>query len=154
VSYSVNFQDDDDNNNTFTIRIDNHSGARVVNDVVKRADVNPSVSFIVNNQANNYNIQATGIPADTTFNVRVDDCRGDNNGDGRRRHRDHDRDRDRGAADQQYSRVEEEVIKDTIPDKGTLADTGGTPLVGVAFLALASVGLGLSILRLAIRRDP
>jgi hypothetical protein len=28
------------------------------------------------------------------------------------------------------------------------------PLVGVAFLALASVGLGLSILRFAIRRDP
>jgi hypothetical protein len=26
--------------------------------------------------------------------------------------------------------------------------------VGVAFLALASVGLGLSILRFAIRRDP
>jgi hypothetical protein len=72
----------------------------------------------------------------------------------RNRHRDHDRDRDRGAAVRQYSRVEEEVIKDTIPDKGTLADTGGTPLVGVAFLALASVGLGLSILRLAIRRDP
>jgi hypothetical protein len=28
------------------------------------------------------------------------------------------------------------------------------PLVGVALLALVSVGLGLSILRLAIRRDP
>jgi hypothetical protein len=79
----------------------------------------------------------------------------------RRRHHDRDRDRDRnrffgrGAANQQYTRiVEERVIKETVPDKGRLAATGGVPLTGAAFLGLASVGLGVSILRFAIRRDP
>jgi hypothetical protein len=84
----------------------------------------------------------------------------------RRRHHDRDRDRNRffgrgdfrhGAADQQYRSeriVEEKVIKETIPNKGRLAATGGVPLTGAAFLALASVGLGVSILRFAIRRDP
>jgi Tfp pilus assembly protein FimT len=101
-------------------------------------------------------------------------CRRDgNNNDGRNRHRHHDRDRDRnrhrfhdrdrdrnrffgrGAANQQYTRiVEERVIKETVPDKGRLAATGGVPLTGAAFLGLASVGLGVSILRFAIRRDP
>jgi hypothetical protein len=99
-------------------------------------------------------------------------CRHDgNNNDGRNRrhHRHHDRDRHRhhdrdrhhnrffgrGAANQQYERiVEEKVIKETIPDKGKLAATGGVPLTGAAFLALASVGLGVSVLRSAIRCDP
>jgi hypothetical protein len=79
----------------------------------------------------------------------------------RRRHHDRDRDRDRnrffgrGAANQQYTRiVEERVIRETIPNKGRLAATGGVPLTGAALLGLASVGLGVSILRFAIRRDP
>jgi hypothetical protein len=177
VSYSVNFQNDRNNNNQFTIRIDNSSGARVVNDVVKRADVQNG-SFSVNKRANNYNIQATGTPANTNFDVTVDDCRGNNNNNNNnnnnrnRHHRHHDRnrhhhrhhDRDRhhnrffggGAANRQYTSeriVEERVIKDTIPDKGTLAKTGGVPLTGAAVLALASVGLGVSVLRFAVRRD-
>src|SRR5215212_6412026 len=49
--------------------------------------------------------------------------------------------------------VEQSVIKKTIPNKGQLANTGGLPLVGVAFLALAFVCVGISILRFAIRRD-
>jgi Tfp pilus assembly protein FimT len=83
----------------------------------------------------------------------------------RHHHRHHDRDRHhnrfgrgdfgRGAAHEQYTRiVEEKVIRETVPNKGTLANTGGMPLTGAAFLALASVGLGVSILRFAIRRDP
>jgi hypothetical protein len=96
---------------------------------------------------------------------------GRNNIDGRHRH--HDRDRDRhhdrdrhnnrffgrgdfagGAAHRQYERiVEERVIKETIPNKGTLANTGGMPLAGVAFLSLAMVGLGISVLRSAIRPE-
>ena len=62
----------------------------------------------------------------------------------------------RGAADNQYMRektVEETVIKETIPNKGRLAGTGGMPLAGVAFLSLAIVGLGVSVLRSAIRRN-
>jgi hypothetical protein len=111
-----------------------------------------------------------------SYNITVQDCRGNDNNDGRNRrrhhhdrdrdrhrHRHHDRDRDRdrnrffgrGAADQQYTRiVEERVIRETIPDKGRLAATGGVPLTGAAVLGLASVGLGVSILRFAIRRDP
>ena len=62
----------------------------------------------------------------------------------------------RGAANNQYRSeriVEEKVIRETIPNKGTLAATGGVPLTGAAFLALASVGLGVSILRSAIRPE-
>jgi len=54
------------------------------------------------------------------------------------------------AVNKQY---ENTVIKETIPNKGTLANTGGMPPAGVAFLSLAMVGLGISILRSAIRRD-
>ncbi|HEX4992425.1 MAG TPA: hypothetical protein VFV45_04275, partial [Rubrobacteraceae bacterium] len=57
-----------------------------------------------------------------------------------------------GAANRQYD--DNEVITKTIPDKGRLASTGGVPLAGVAIVALVSVGLGLSILRSATRRDP
>jgi hypothetical protein len=80
-----------------------------------------------------------------------------------RRHHDRDRDRDRnrffgrGATNQQYESeriVEERVIRETIPDKGRLAATGGVPLTGAAVLGLVSVGLGVSILRSAVRRDP
>jgi len=69
---------------------------------------------------------------------------------------DHNRFFARGAADNQYRSeriVEERVIRETIPNKGTLADTGGMPLAGVAFLSLAMVGLGVSILRSAIRPE-
>ena len=62
----------------------------------------------------------------------------------------------RGAAGNQYRSertVEDTVIKETIPNKGQLAGTGGMPLAGVALLSLAIVGLGVSILRSAIRRD-
>src|SRR5215212_396826 len=61
------------------------------------------------------------------------------------------------AAHRQYTSerttVEQSVIKKTIPNKGQLANTGGLPLVGVAFLALAFVGVGISVLRFAIRRE-
>jgi hypothetical protein len=115
------------------------------------------------------------ITADNArYNITVEDCRGNdnnnNNNRNRRHHRHHDRDRhhhrhhdrDRhhnrffggGAADIQYDRVvEERVITETVPDKGRLAATGGVPLTGAAVLGLASVGLGVSILRFAIRRD-
>ena len=56
-----------------------------------------------------------------------------------------------GAAGNQYA--EGQVIGESIPNKGKLANTGGMPLVGVAFLALALVGLGISVLRFAIRRE-
>jgi hypothetical protein len=57
----------------------------------------------------------------------------------------------RGAANNQYR--SERVVRETIPNKGRLAGTGGVPLTGAALLALASVGLGVSILRFAVRRD-
>ena len=61
-----------------------------------------------------------------------------------------------GAADNQYTHektVEETVIKETIPNKGRLAATGGMPPAAVAFLSLAIVGLGVSVLRSAIGRE-
>jgi hypothetical protein len=119
------------------------------------------------------------ITADNArYDITVEDCRGNNNNNNNNRnrrhhdrdrnrhhHRHHDRDRHhnrfgrgdfgRGAASRQYERiVEERVIRETVPDKGRLAATGGVPLTGAAFLGLASVGLGVSILRFAIRRDP
>jgi hypothetical protein len=110
------------------------------------------------------------VVTSTGITCRHDGNRNNNDGRNRRRHHDRDRDRDRdrnrffgrrdfgrGAADQQYRSeriVEERVIRETIPNKGRLAATGGVPLTGAAFLGLASVGLGVSILRFAIRRDP
>jgi Tfp pilus assembly protein FimT len=109
-----------------------------------------------------------------SFRLRIETDRVDGDRDRNRRHHDrdrnrrhHDRDRNRhhnrfgrgdfgrGAASRQYERiVEEKVIRETVPDKGRLAATGGVPLTGAVFLGLASVGLGVSILRFAIRRDP
>jgi hypothetical protein len=116
------------------------------------------------------------VVASQRITCRHDGNRNNNDGRNRRRHRHHDRDRHRhhdrdrhhnrffgrgdfrrGAADQQYRSeriVEERVIKETIPNKGKLAATGGVPLTGAALLGLASVGLGVSILRFAVRRDP
>jgi hypothetical protein len=62
----------------------------------------------------------------------------------------------RGVAHRQYRSeriVEERVIRETIPNKGRLAATGGVPLTGAALLGLASAGLGVSILRFAVRRE-
>lgn len=46
-----------------------------------------------------------------------------------------------------------DVLSSTIPDKKVLAATGGIALPGTAFLALALIGTGLSMLRFGIRRD-
>jgi Domain of unknown function (DUF1996) len=57
------------------------------------------------------------------------------------------------AAHIQYERtVDERVIKETIPDKGTLANTGGSPLILLACVVLLSTGLllGRSVIRRAL----
>jgi hypothetical protein len=139
--------------------------------------------FFVTDGSDNYTIKATLSNAgpDPTFDTTVDDCRGNNNNNNNnnnnrnRHHRHHDRnrhhhrhhDRNRfhnnrffggGAADRHFVSeriVEERVIRETIPNnKGTLANTGGVPLTGAAVLGLASLGLGVSILRSAVRREP
>jgi hypothetical protein len=50
------------------------------------------------------------------------------------------------AADAQYA---DDVIKDTIPDKKILVDTGGPilPIIGAVILAIGLVGLGIFLLR-------
>src|SRR5215207_2168976 len=55
----------------------------------------------------------------------------------------------RGAADHQYNQAK--VIRDTIPNNGTLANTGGAPLILLAGAALLSTGLllGRSVIRRA-----
>jgi hypothetical protein len=55
----------------------------------------------------------------------------------------------RGAANDQYSR-EDRVMRQTIPNKGNLANTGGPPLL-LAGAVLLSIGVRLS--RNVIRRD-
>jgi hypothetical protein len=56
----------------------------------------------------------------------------------------------RGAPDNQYGKAE--LIDKTIPDKGTLADTSGPPLILLAGAALLSTGFLLG--RSVIRRTP
>jgi len=60
---------------------------------------------------------------------------------------------DAGNADAGNTNSEEDVIDDTISEK-TLPNTGGVPLLGLAAVALALVGVGFSVLRTSIRRDP
>jgi hypothetical protein len=48
--------------------------------------------------------------------------------------------------------IPEDVIADTIPDRNTLPFTGGPPLFGLALIGLACTGLGIAVLRSAIRR--
>ena len=52
-----------------------------------------------------------------------------------------------GSADHQYN--QDRVIRDTIPNRGTLAETGGSPLILLAGAVLLSTGLllGRSVLR-------
>ena len=98
-----------------------------------------------------------------SFRLRIETDRVDGSNNNNRNRRHHDRDRfhnnrffGRGADNQQFVSeriVEERVIRETIPDKGRLAATGGVPLTGAAFLGLVSVGLGVSILRFAVRRE-
>jgi hypothetical protein len=173
VSYDVFF---DSNASNRRFRIEIRRNGNVVDSEETSVD-QTDATFFVSDGSDNYTIKATLSDAgpDPTFDVIVDDCRGSNNnnnnndGRNRRHHRHHDRNRfhhdrnrfqhnrffGRGAADFQYDRtVEERVIKETIPkNKGRLAATGGVPLTGAAVLGLASVGLGVSILRYAIRRE-
>ncbi len=49
--------------------------------------------------------------------------------------------------------LEDDVIKDTIPDKDRLLpNTGGMPLLALAVLGFALVAAGFSVFRLVIRR--
>jgi hypothetical protein len=64
---------------------------------------------------------------------------------------------DGGAADDQYDGGDVDNPKDVIPDttsKKPLPNTGGVPLLGLAVGALVLVGVGFSVLRNAIRREP
>src|SRR5215211_1993167 len=68
---------------------------------------------------------------------------------------------DRGALRNQYQNdelivhrfeqcISADVLKDTIPNR-LLPHTGGLPLIGLAFLGLAAIAVGASVLRAAIR---
>jgi hypothetical protein len=172
VSYDVFF---DTNASDRRFRIEIRRNGNVVDSEETGVD-QTDATFFVTDGSGNYTIKATLSNAgpDPTFDVTVDDCRGSNNNninDGRNRHhhnRHHDRNRHhhnrfhhnrffgRGVADNQYRSeriVEERVIKETIPNKGRLAATGGMPLAGVAFLSFAMVGLGISVLRSTIRPE-
>ena len=47
-----------------------------------------------------------------------------------------------------------EDVMDNTKSKKPLPSTGGVPLLGLAVGALAFVGVGFSVLRTSIRRDP
>jgi hypothetical protein len=161
------------NTTTYSIKVDDCRGGGSTttcnnpDQVARITDPDKSVTF-----------DTTGNRFRVTYTVNFKNSNNNNNNNNNRHHhnRHHDRnrhhnrhhhDRNRfhnnrffggGAANQQYKNeriVEDRVIRETIPNnKGTLANTGGVPLTGAALLALASVGLGVSILRSAVRRDP
>ena len=176
VFYDVFF---DSNASDKRFRIEIRRNGNVVQSEETSVDQNDT-HFFVTDGSDNYTIKATLSNAgrDPTFDVTVDDCRGNNNNNNNNRnrhhHRHHDRNRHhhrhhdrnrfhnnrffgRGAADRHFVSeriVEERVIRETIPNnKGRLANTGGVPLTGAAVLGLASLGLGVSILRFAVRRE-
>jgi hypothetical protein len=175
VFYDVFF---DSNASDKRFRIEIRRNGNVVQSEETSVDQNDT-HFFVTDGSDNYTIKATLSHAgpDPTFDVTVDDCRGNNNNNNNRNrhhHRHHDRNRHhhrhhdrnrfhnnrffgRGAADRHFVSeriVEERVIRETIPNnKGRLAGTGGVPLTGAAVLGLASLGLGVSILRFAVRRE-
>jgi hypothetical protein len=173
VSYTVDF-DSNSNSNEFRIEIkrDNANGTVVDSD---STDVDDTVNFTVSEGADRYILDARIVQGNANYSVTVDDCRGNNDGGNNRhhnnRHNDHNnrhhnrfhhnrfhpnRFHHNNAAHNQYTSqrtVEDTVIKETIPNKGKLASTGGMPLAGVGLLSLALVGLGVSVLRSAIRRE-
>jgi hypothetical protein len=153
------------NTTTYSIRVDDCRGGGSTttcnnpDQVARITDPDKSLTF-----------DTTGNRFRVSYSVNFKNSNNNNNNNGRHRHNRHNRhnrhhDRDRhhhnrffggGAANNQYRSeriVEDRVIRETIPNKGTLANTGGVPLTGAAVLALASVGLGVSILRFAVRRD-
>jgi hypothetical protein len=173
VSYDVTFNPNAPEDKKFSIVI-RRNGAEVDSDETK---VDTTQDFIVTEGPDTYELEATVTPqkavTGTTFTVTVDDCLGTNGGNGggnkNRNHDHHGKAVAQGAADNQYAEAkviavargaadnqyaEAKVITKSIPNKANLTKTGGMPLSGVAFLALALVGLGISVLRFAIRRDP
>jgi hypothetical protein len=173
VFYDVFF---DSNASDERFRIEIRRNGNVVQSEETSVDQNDA-HFFVTEGSDNYTIKATLSNAgpDPTFDITVDDCRGNNNNnnnrnrhhhrhhDRNRHHRHHDRNRFHnnrffggGAADRHFVSeriVEERVIRETIPNnKGRLAGTGGVPLTGAAVLGLASLGLGVSILRFGVLR--
>jgi hypothetical protein len=173
VSYDVDF-DINGNSNEFRIEI-RRNGTKVDSDSTT-VDVT-NKNFIVSKGSDTYDLDARIVqaPGGATYSVTVDDCRGSNqnhHGNNRHHHNRHHHNRfdhnrhhnnrfhhnrhnnNANAVTRQYeSTVEDRVIKETIPNKGRLAATGGIPLAGVGLLSLALVGLGFSILRSANRRD-
>jgi hypothetical protein len=170
VSYTVDFNSNSASNE-FRIEVERDDPNRTVV-ASDSTDVDDTVNFTVSRGADDYILDATIVdaPGGATYSVTVDDCLGNNNGGTNRHHHNrhnnnrhhnrhnnrfhHNRHNNANAVTRQYeSTVKDRVIKKTIPNKGTLASTGGMPLAGVALLSLAMIGLGVSILRSTIRRD-
>jgi hypothetical protein len=161
VSYNVTFDTNNPNNDQFRIVIDRNGTE------VDRAETNQNTTddFIVNEGSDSYDLKVT-VNDGATYSVTVDDCRGNNDGGRNNRHHNrqnrhhnrfhHNRFQHNNAGRNQYiseRTVEDTVIKETIPNKGKLSNTGGMPLAGAALLSLAIVGIGVSVLRSAIRRE-
>jgi hypothetical protein len=173
VTYDVQFKDPSDFANSAEIDVEDNLGL-VDFALVFEDEAN---SFVVTEGAGSYDLVVNIDPPNgATYTVTVDDCVGNGGGGGggggggnndhNNRHNDHNNrhhnrfhhnrfhpNRHNDNVNVVNKQYENRVIKETIPNKGQLANTGGMPPAGVALLSLAMVGLGASILRSAIRRD-
>ena len=145
VSYDVAFEDPEAFNSA-DIDIEDRFG--LVDFAI--VDEDEENSFIVTEGAGTYDLVVNIDPPNgATYTVTVEDCGGATQGNG---------DDNGTAADDQYDDGGDvdnpKDVIDNTTSKKPLPPTGGVPLLGLAVVALGLVGVGFSVLRASIRRDP
>ena len=110
--------------------------------IVSQEEPGTKTSF-VNEGPGEFSLEISG--ANASYTVLVEDCSGDNGTEGDAEDSDNtgdDTDNDGTDEDE----ADDDVIDDSVPDKD-LPETGGIPLLGVAFFMFAGAGLLTAVVR-------
>ena len=144
TSFRIRYDVTSVGNPPLTIRVLDENGGVVE---TLRVDQEGTGSILVNEGLGTFVVKTVATGANYT--ITVEDCTqsGQQGDDGT------GRDNNANAAQTQYNAADaqyaDDVIKDTIPDKKILIDTGGPglPMIGGVILALGLVSLGIFLLR-------